>query len=335
MSLEVITAGIILASLTFYVLLGGADYGAGVWKLLARGSRGPAQRRFIEEAIGPIWEANHVWLILVITVLFTAFPAAFAVITTRLHIPLTLMLIGIVLRGAGFAFRGHDVHKHVMHPYWERTFAIASVITPVLLGVTIGTIASGELRENDGNFLSGFVWPWLAPFPLTVGVLALALFVFLAAVYLTREAKETELREDFRRRALVSAVMVALSAAAVWALSAQGAPQIWKELSRNLWGWSVLLATAVVAGGAILALWKRRFFLAQICAAGEAVLILCGWAFAQFPFLVVPNITISSAAASPLTLGWLLLAIAGGGAVLFPSLYYLFRIFKARALSFR
>ena len=138
MYLEVMTAGIILASLTFYVLLGGADYGAGFWKLLARGPRSPAQRRLIDEAIGPIWEANHVWLILVITVLFTAFPGAFAVITTRLHIPLTLMLIGIVLRGASFAFRSYDVHKRDMHPYWERTFAIASVITPVLLGLTIG-----------------------------------------------------------------------------------------------------------------------------------------------------------------------------------------------------
>ena len=326
MSLAVMTAGIILASLTFYVLLGGADYGAGVWKLLARGSRGPAQRRLIEEAIGPIWEANHVWLILVITVLFTAFPAAFAVITTRLHIPLTLMLVGIVLRGAGFAFRGHDVPKHLMHPFWERTFAIASVITPVLLGVTIGTIASGELRENDGAFLSEFIWPWLAPFPLTVGVLALALFVFLAAVYLTREAKDAELREDFRRRALVAAVMVALSA--------RGAPQIWRELTRTVWGLSLLLVTAVVAGGAILALSKRRFLLAQICAAGEAVLVLWGWAFAQFPFLVIPNITIFSAAASQQTLGWLLLTTAAGAVVLFPSLYYLFRVFKARSLSF-
>ena len=334
MYLEVMTAGIILASLTFYVLLGGADYGAGFWKLLARGPRSPAQRRLIDEAIGPIWEANHVWLILVITVLFTAFPAAFAVITTRLHIPLTLMLIGIVLRGAGFAFRGHDVPKHVMRPYWERTFAIASVITPVLLGLTIGTVASGELRENDRNLLSVFVWPWLAPFPLAVGLFALALFVFLAAVYLTREAKETELREDFRRRALVAAVMVALLAAVVGALSARGAPQIWRELTRTVWGLSLLLVTAVVAGGAILALSKRRFLLAQICAAGEAVLILWGWAFAQFPFLVIPNITISNAAASPLTLRLLLLAILVGGVVLFPSLYYLFRIFKARSLSF-
>ena len=165
MSLEVMTTGIILASLTFYVLLGGADYGAGVWKLLARGSHGAAQRRLIEEAIGPIWEANHVWLILVITVLFTAFPAAFAVITTRLHIPLTLMLIGIVLRGAGFAFRGHDVPKHVMRPYWERTFAIASVITPVLLGVTIGagTICLSGRRvsypRGEGNRASGALSP--------------------------------------------------------------------------------------------------------------------------------------------------------------------------------
>src|SRR4030095_4185959 len=105
MTLEVITAGIILIALTFYILFGGADFGAGVWALFARGPRGPAQRKLIREAIGPIWAGNHVWLILVVTVLFTGFPPAFAVITTRLHIPLTLMLFGIVLRGAGLAFR--------------------------------------------------------------------------------------------------------------------------------------------------------------------------------------------------------------------------------------
>ena len=331
MSLEVFMAGIILVSLTFYVLLAGADYGAGVWSLLARGPRGALQRKLIDEAIGPIWEANHVWLILVVTVLFTAFPPAFAAITTRLHIPLTLMLIGVVLRGAGFAFHKYGIRRDEMRPHWEGIFAVASLITPVLLGMTIGAIASGALGDDDRSFLGTFVWPWLAPFPLAVGLLTLILFAFLAAVYLTREPTDKQLQEDFRRRSLFCSVMVATLAGVVVALPTR-APQIRHELLRTEWGWSLVLVTAACAAATMVALWGRYFSLARLCAAGEAVLILWGWAFAQFPFLVVPNITISNAAASPLTLRLLLLAILVGGAVLFPSLYYLFRVFKGRAL---
>ena len=331
MSLEILMAGIILVSLTFYVLLAGADYGAGVWALLARGSRAPRQRKLIDEAIGPIWEANHVWLILVVTVMFTAFPAAFAAITTRLHIPLTLLLIGVVLRGAGFAFHKYGIRQGEMRPHWAGIFAVASVITPVLLGTTIGSIASGALGGNERSFLAAFVWPWFAPFPLAVGLLTLVLFAFLAAVYLTREATDKQLQEDFRRRALLSSVMVGVLACAVFGLAAH-APQIRHELFRSVWGWSLILVTTVFASAAIFALWRRYFALARLCAAGEAVLILWGWAFAQFPFLVVPNITISNAAASPFTLRLLLVAILAGGAVLFPSLYYLFRVFKGRTL---
>ena len=324
-------AGVILVSLTFYVLLAGADYGAGVWSLLAHGSRAPLQRQLIDEAIGPIWEANHVWLILVVTVLFTAFPAAFASITTRLHIPLTLLLIGVVLRGAGFAFHKYGIRQGEMRPHLVGIFAVASVITPVLLGITIGAIASGGLGENDRSFLATFVWPWLAPFPLAVGLLTLVLFAFLAAVYLAREATDKQLKEDFRRRALLSGVLVGILGCVVLGLATR-APQIRHELTRSVWGWSLIFVTTVFASAAIFALWRRHFSLARLCAAGEAVLILWGWAFAQFPFLVVPNITISNAAASPLTLKLLLVAILAGGVVLFPSLYYLFRVFKGRTL---
>jgi cytochrome d ubiquinol oxidase subunit II len=332
MALEVITAAIILIALTFYILLGGADYGAGVWALFARGPRGPAQRKLIREAIGPIWEANHVWLILVVTVLFTGFPPAFSVITTRLHIPLTLMLIGIVLRGAGLAFRSYGIHTHGEKPYWDLVFIMASLITPVLLGMVIGTLAGGRLGSQDRQFGSLFLWPWLALFPAAVGFLALALFVFLAAIYLTREARDEALREDFRRRALIAAVLVAILSASVFILASRDAPTIWHRLSHSAWGWSLLLATAMAGVATILALWTRRYALARIGAAAETSLMLWGWAFAQFPFLVVPDITIANAAAPPLTLQLLILANLIGAIMLFPALYYLFRIFKGRAL---
>jgi cytochrome bd ubiquinol oxidase subunit II len=332
MALEVITAGIILTALTFYILFGGADFGAGVWALFARGLRGPAQRKLIREAIGPIWEANHVWLILVVTVLFTGFPLAFAVMTTRLHIPLTLMLIGIVLRGAGLAFRSYGIQTHGEKPYWEGVFVVASLITPVLLGMTIGTLASGALGLHDRQFGAMFVWPWLAVFPAAVGVLALVLFAFLAAVYLTREARDEDLREDFRGRALVAAVLVAILAVSVFMLASHDAPLIWNRLIHSAWGRTLLLATAAAGVATVITLWTRRYALARICAAAEATLILWGWALAQFPFLVVPDITIVNAAAPALTLQLLILANLLGAVMLFPALYYLYRIFKERAL---
>src|SRR5688572_19720463 len=173
MPLETIVAGVMVASLIIYALLGGADYGGGVWDLFARGKRAGKQRALIADAIGPIWEANHVWLILVIVILFAAFPPAFAAIATALHLPLTLLLIGIVLRGTAFTFRTYDVQRDDVQRRWSLLFSIASIITPVLLGVILGAIASGTIRAENGFVTSGFFSSWLAPFPLVVGLFAL------------------------------------------------------------------------------------------------------------------------------------------------------------------
>ncbi len=333
LSIEVILAGAMMASLTLYVLLGGADFGGGVWDLLAaltkESGRKKAQRELIAEAIGPIWEANHVWLILVIVLLFTCFPSAFSVISTALHIPLVLMLIGIVLRGSAFIFRSYDNRADNVQRRWGRVFSIASLITPVLLGVTVGSISSGRIQIKDGIVTSGFVHSWLAPFPFAVGLFALALFAFLAAVYLTVEAKDEQLREDFRRRALVAAVMVGVLALVVFLFSFTGAPEIRRDLSASWWTWPLQIATAISAMGAIWFLWTRKFRLARVCAAAQVTLILWGWGAAMFPYLVVPGLTIQNAAAPAVTLQLTLIALVAGSLLLFPSFYYLFRIFKS------
>jgi len=329
MPLETIIAGIMVASLVFYALLGGADYGGGVWDLFAFGSRAKQQRKLISEAIGPVWEANHVWLILVIVILFTAFPPAVAAISTALHIPLTLLLIGIILRGTAFTFRTYDVQRDNVQRRWSRVFSIASIFTPVLLGITVGAISSGAIRVRDGAVTTGFFASWLAPFPFAVGFFALALFAFLAAVYLTLETKERELQEDFRRRALVSGAAVGLLALIVFLLAETNAPTIRAGISNTSWALALHVSTAIAAIGAFYALWTRKYKLARICAAAQATLILLGWAAAQFPYLIEPDITIASAAAPRITLQLLLGALAAGGILLFPSYYYLFRIFKS------
>jgi cytochrome d ubiquinol oxidase subunit II len=324
LSLADTLAGIILIALTAYVLLAGADFGGGVWDLLASGPRKARQRDLIAHAIGPVWEANHVWLILAVVLLFTCFPAAFARIAIGLHVPLTLMLVGIVLRGSAFVFRSYGGGG-------GRVFAVASLVTPVLLGVAVGAVASGAVTQRGAGsreqFYAAYVAPWLTPFAFAVGMFALACFAFLAAVYLTVEARERELQEDFRRRAIAAGLAVFVTAGLGLLLSRQAL--VGRRLVESPWALGLHVLTGGAAIAAFWALWTRRYRVARIAAATQVALILWGWGLAQYPYLLPPDLTIAAAAAPTVTLELALGAVSVGAIVLFPSLYYLFRIFKA------
>lgn len=335
MGLPELLGGVTLVALVIYALLGGADYGGGVWDLLARGPRARAQRDLVAHSIGPVWEANHVWLILAVVLLFVCFPPAFARIGTELHVPLTLALVGIVLRGSAFTFRSYDVRQDELQRRFGLVFAVASVITPVLLGVVLGAIASGRLTGTAPTFAARFVEPWLAPFPLAVGAFALALFAYLAAVYLTLETEDRTLQDDFRRRALAAGVLSGLLALLVFVLADDGAPTIREGLAASAWTWPVQLATGVLALGAFAGLLFRRFALARACAAAQVACILGGWGAAQYPRLVEPDLTLRGAAAPEVTLRLVAWAVGLGAVVLVPSLLYLFRVFKGGLLTGR
>ena len=323
-------AGAILLALTAYVLLAGADFGGGVWDLFARGPRRERQRAVIAHAIGPVWEANHVWLILVVVLLFTCFPRAFSQIVIALHIPLTLILIGIVLRGSAFIFRSYGGEDSGGQRRWGRVFAISSLVTPLLLGTAVGTIAAGRVQRPTGaGFVADFVSPWLTPFAASVGAFALALFAFLAAVYLTNETGEEELREDFRRRALASGAMVFVMAFVSLALAWQGAPVVWNGLVTAPGAMPFHLIIGAAATLALWALWQRRWRVARVAAVVQVTGILWGWALSQYPWILPPSLSITNAAAPLITLKLTLGALALGGLVLFPSLFYLFRVFKS------
>jgi cytochrome d ubiquinol oxidase subunit II len=324
-----IMAALLALSLNAYVLLGGADFGGGVWDLLASGPRRNRQRDVIAHALGPIWEANHVWLIFAIVLTFSCFPPVAARLGTILHIPLTLMLIGIVLRGSAFTFRTYDSQQDATQHRWGRIFSSASVITPVLLGVSIGAVASGRVgEETSGGFASQYIEPWLTPFAWSVGLLALALFAFLAAVFLTLETRDRDLCEDFRRRALGSGVAVFLASALVLLLSKRQAPLVMAGLLTSPWAVPLHLATGVTAVAVLAALWFRWFRLARIGAGLQVSLIFWGWPLAQYPLLIPPGFTIEGSSAPHATLRAVLIATALGGIVLVPSLWYLFHIFK-------
>jgi cytochrome d ubiquinol oxidase subunit II len=321
--------GALLVTLTIYVLTGGADYGGGVWDLLASGPRAAAQRDLIERAIGPIWEADHVWLILVVVILFNGFPPAFATIMIAMHIPVTLMLVGIVLRGSAFSFRSYGGGRDRAQREWGRVFSIASLVTPVLLGVIIGAIASGRIPKNPRH-LDDFLLPWMTPFCFAVGIFALVLFAYLAAIYVTLETDDAELREDFRVRAIGTGIAVGVIAGIVLLLSFHGAPGIWAGLTQRVWTWPLIWMTSGLGLAALYALWTQRFELARLCAAGQVALILWGWAFAQFPYLLEPDVDIYNAAAPSITLHILAGALAAGALILLPSYRYLLNVFKSR-----
>lgn len=325
---EMLLALILMVSLTLYVLLGGADYGGGVWDLLSSGPRRQQQRELISNAITPVWEANHVWLVLVIVLLFAGFPAAFAAITTALNIPLTVLVIGIVMRGSSFVFRAYHTGDERTQRRWGLIFAIASIVTPVCLGVVVGAISSGRVLVRDGVSVNGFLAPWLGTFPLMVGLFALSLFVFLAAVYLTVEAREPALQEDFRRKALVSGVIVAVMALGTFLAARTGAHAIYSGLLRPSLVWIVQGATASYAIAAFVALLKRKYKVARGAAMLQVGLILWGWALSQFPFFMQGDLSISQAAAAPPVLWALIGATIAGLLVLFPSIWYLMQIFK-------
>ncbi len=313
-----------LVALIFYALLAGADFGGGVLDLAAAGPRAREQRQAVERAIGPIWEANHVWLILVVVVLFTGFPAAFAAISTWLFVPLTALLVGIVLRGASFTFRTYDRRTDGIQQLWGRVFSISSALAPLMLGVIVGALASGrpDAPANRGWF------SWVALFPALTGLFATALFTFLAAVYLTVET-DGALREDFRTRAIVAGVAVFVLALASGGASRGAAPLVFAGLTGRGFSLPLHALTALAAVASFAALFRRRFGLARVAAAAQVALIVAGWGASQYPFLVIPELTLASASAPRETQVLLLGTLAAGATVLFPCLYLLFRVFKS------
>jgi cytochrome d ubiquinol oxidase subunit II len=313
-----------------YALGGGADFGGGVWDLFAAGSTAQKQRELIAKAIGPIWEANHVWLILVIVLLFSCFPLAFATIATALHVPLTLMLIGIVLRGAAFTFRAYDRGDPATQRRWSRVFAIASIITPIMFGVCVGAVLSGRIRVDRVTGVVGtdFVSEWLAPFPFALGLFALALFAYLAAVYLTVEADTPALRRAFRARALAAALGTGVLAWACFFLAREGAPIMHSGLAGRDWSLPFQIATATAALAAIVFLWIERYGFARALAVIQVTLVVLGWGFAQYPFLIEPDLTVHNAAAPEQVLRMVLIALGSGAILLLPSLAFLYRLFK-------
>ncbi|MCA9537235.1 MAG: cytochrome d ubiquinol oxidase subunit II [Myxococcales bacterium] len=317
------------AALLVYLLTGGADFGGGIWDLLARGPRAQSQRELIARAIAPIWEANHIWLIFVVVLLFTVFPDAWAAISVALHIPLTAALVGIVLRGAAFVFRGYGLQTPTWRSVWGRIFALASLLSPFSLGLAFAALATGDIRWQNGAVQSGFFAGWPTLFAVDVGLMTVALCALLAAVYLAVEADEP-LAEDFRHRAFFAQLALGITGTlALWG-AAGDAPAFLAAIAGPAGPIAVLAGTMLAGFATLFLLRQRRDRAARVTVAAQAVGVVLGWGFAMEGHLVRPDLTVHTAGAQAATLAPLGPALALGAAVLIPSLWCLYRVFKRR-----
>jgi cytochrome d ubiquinol oxidase subunit II len=325
-------AAVMFVGVTLYALLAGADFGAGFWDLIAGNSeRGRAPRALIEQSIGPVWEANHVWLIFVLVILWTDFPSAFAPIMSTLYVPWTLAAIGIILRGTGFALRKAS-ETLPLQRLFGATFALSSVMTPFMLGAIVGGIASSRVPAGDS--IGNVVRSWINPTSILGGVMAVVVCAFLAAVYLAADAQRRDLPDlvqAFRVRALVSGVIAgAVAVAGVFVLRAD-APELFRGLTHR--GAPLLVVSALAGLATLILVARATYAAARVTGALAVVAVLWGWAAGQYPNMLEPSLTINDASGAHTTQVATLVVLGAGTLVLLPALVWLFVLTQRGTLA--
>jgi cytochrome bd ubiquinol oxidase subunit II len=323
-------AAILWIGVTLYAVFGGADFGAGMWDLLAgRSERAERARERIDLSIAPVWEANHVWLIFVLVVLWTGFPRAFSAVMTTLYIPLALAALGIVLRGSGFAFR-HALPGPVRDPA-TRVFGLSSLLTPFFMGTVVGAIASGEVpAAGDGDPTSS----WTGVLPLVTGVLFVATCAYVAAVFLVRDAgaaEDEDLERYFIGRAFAAALVAGAAAlAGVFALHAE-ARYVYDRLTSE--GIPLVILSAACGVGVLFLLARRTTLGIRPLAVGALVAVMWGFFVAQFPYMLPTSLRISEAAGTSASLISVIVIFGVAALVCLPSLGLLYVLSQRRALE--
>jgi cytochrome bd ubiquinol oxidase subunit II len=324
MSRADLAAAILWVGATFYALFGGADFGGGLWDLIAGDAeRGERPRALIQRSLTPVWEANHVWLIFILVVLWTAFPPAFSAVMTTLYVPLALAAVGIVLRGCGFAFR-KSIEGLQARRAAGAAFALSSVLTPFFMGTVIGAIAAGNVpASGDGNAFSS----WLSPLPLLIGAMFIATGAYLSAVFLVGDARrrgEEDLERYFVRRALAAALLAGLAAAAGLAELHAQAHYVFERLTDQ--GLPLVILSALCGVGLLIALLRGARRLLRPLAGGAVIAVIWGWGVAQFPYLLPQSLKIAEAAAPKPTLNAIFIVFAIAAVLVLPSLGFLYTL---------
>ncbi|MBC7919549.1 MAG: cytochrome d ubiquinol oxidase subunit II [Ferruginibacter sp.] len=320
-------------SLLMYCLFGGADFGAGILEAFTPKRSREKGENLTYQAIGPVWEANHIWLILVVVILFTGFPRVYAEISVALHIPLTLMLVGIVLRGCSFTFRHYDAIHDRSHDYYSRVFVFSSVGTSLFLGVIAGALSLGRITNaSTVSFAERFVRPWFNWFSFSVGLFACCIFAFLAAVYLIGEAREVRVRHVLWQQALRANLATVLAGSLVFLAAWLDGFDLVGRLLHHPFGTACLfLATA-----SLPLLWyslrRSWVILPRFLAGFQVSMILLAWIWIQYPLVVQvadgQNLTLQNTRAPEATLNALGWALLVGSGLILPALFYLLKSFK-------
>ena len=318
-------AVILLIGITFYAVFGGADFGAGLWSLLAGGGeRGRRPRELIDWAIGPVWEANHVWLIFVFVVLWTGFSSAFEAVFSTLFIPLSLAALGIVFRGAGFAFH-HTARRAGGRAVATAAFGVASLLTPFFMGTVVGAIAGG--RVPVGNATGDAVTSWLNPLSILIGVLFVATGAYLAAVFLVSDARRAgapDLERYFANRALVAAVVTGALAAAGLVMLHRDARYVFDGLTSE--GLPLVIVSLLCGIGVLVLLRRGARRGARALAIGAVATVIWGWGVAQWPYLLPEKLTIEDAAAPSATLTGVLVVFGVAVVLVLPAIGLLYTL---------
>jgi cytochrome bd ubiquinol oxidase subunit II len=326
-----VAAVILWIGATLYAVFGGADFGGGLWDLIAGDAeKGERPRARIQRSLTPVWEANHVWLIFILVVLWTSFPDAFAAIMSTLYVPLALAALGIVLRGSGFAFR-KSIRRLELRRAMGATFAISSVLTPFFMGTVVGAIAAGNVpADGNGDAFSS----WIEPLPILTGALFVATGAYLAAIFLvadSRGAGDTEMEDYFAHRALAAGLVAGALAVVGLVLLHSEAGYAYDRLTAEGLPLVIVSGLCGLAALALLATGGRRGL--RPLAVGAVVAVIWGWGVAQFPYLLPTSLKISQSAAPGPTLLAVLIVFLVAAVIVLPSLGLLYWLSQKELLD--
>lgn len=322
----------LLISVYMYCLLGGADFGAGIIELSAGKANKVRIKDLVTNAMAPIWEANHMWVIITVVILFMAFPGIYTQVSISLYIPLILLLIGIVLRGTAFTFRHYDaVHDHSQVIY-SRIFAVSSLLVSFFFGLIIGALVSGKITVTPTSYFEGYLHPWINLFSISTGIFICSLFAFIASVFLVSESTDQDTRELLVKKAKLTTAIMVLSGAMVFIFSY--VEEV--DFAHRFFSHPASIAAIILATIALPFLWrilnKGLIWASRIIAGVQLFFILAAFYFIYFPEVILlkegSNISLFNAAAPDATqtqLGWALIV---GSFIIFPTLFYLFKVFK-------
>jgi cytochrome d ubiquinol oxidase subunit II len=321
----------LLISVYLYCLLGGADFGAGIIELFA-GSNKDKIKALVSNAMAPIWEANHMWVIITVVILFMGFPAIYTQVSISLYIPLILLLIGVILRGTAFTFRHYDAVHDESQVVYSRIFAVSSLLVSFFFGLIIGAIVSGKITTAPSDFYEGYLHPWINLFSISTGIFICSLFVFIASVYLISETTEKELRELIIKKTRLATLIMVISGAMVFIFSYIENV----DFAERFFNHPVSIIIILLATLTLPVLWKilgkGLIWPSRILAGVQLFFILTAFYFIYFPEVIIlktgDNITLFNAAAPDATLTQLGWALIIGSFLIFPTLFYLYKVFK-------